>query len=264
MSDVLVAVCAHADDAELNAGGTMAKWAAAGGRVHIVMVTNNCSGFLIPENGDEAMKRRLGPAETTGLRHREQDAAAALIGANVHYLGYNQRHYWNGSREVDIDYNGAENPPEGIAGHPQILIACNLAAHIKRVADLLASLKPTLVLTQTPLDVDPEHHAVASLVWQAFVARPELQKVPLRFWTPSSGSPGGLLDPHYDHIEDISAFFDRKVALCACHASQMTQRRRDIVQRRAAYWGQAIGVAYAEPFRTAHWAEEAPQHPAGD
>ena len=262
MKKVLVAVAAHADDAELNAGGCMAKWAASGGRVHIVMATNNCSGFLIPASGDESAKRRADPAETTRVRHLEQESAAALIQAQVHYLGYNQRHYWNGRREISIGYEPEEPAPPGIAGNPQILIASNESVPIERMAALLESLQPDLVLTQTPLDVDPEHHAVAALVWQAFRLCEPLRRVPLRFWSPSSGSPGGMADPGYDHIDDISSHYPEKLALCNCHASQMTKRRLAIVAQRAAYWGRRIGVAYAEPFRSAHWQSENMDSPA--
>ena len=93
------------------------------------------------------------------------------------------------------------------------------------------------------------------MVWEAFQMHPSLQRVPLRFWSSSTASPGGLFDPHYDHIEDIRNYFARKLELCACHKSQMTTRRNDIVARRAAYWGHRIGKAAAEPFRTAHWNE---------
>lgn len=252
---VLVAVGAHADDVEINAGGTIAKWAGAGGRVHIVMATNNCSGPIIPPDGNEAAMRRLGPAETSRVRHQEQEKAAALLGATTHYLGYFQRHYWDGRREVSIGYGTDSPAPEGLSQSLPILIACNERGPIERLGDLLSSLQPDLVLTQTPDDRDPEHHAVAAMVWEAFLWRPALQRVPLRFWTPSTASPGGLFDPQYDHIEDISAVYDRKLELCACHASQMTERRNAIVARRAAYWGRRLGVAYGEPFRTAHWDE---------
>jgi LmbE family N-acetylglucosaminyl deacetylase len=251
MSETLVAVPAHADDAELNAGGAMAKWAAAGGSIHIVMVTNNCSGSMIPPDGSEEAKRRLPPLETTAIRRREQEAAAALLGAKVHYLDYCQRHFWDGEKEISEGYGDIPAPP-GIAGHPPILIACQQREHIERLAKLLVELRPGLVLTQSVLDLDPEHHAVAAMVWHAFRRREaELGNVPLRFWTPGSSCQDGLFDPGYGHIEDISEFHERKLELCRCHASQMTQVRLDMVERRAKLWGAGIGVRYAEPFKTA-------------
>ena len=70
MSKTLVVIPAHADDAELNAGGTIAKWAAQGAAIHVVVMTDNCSGPIVPEGGDEKDARRLGPGETTAVRRR--------------------------------------------------------------------------------------------------------------------------------------------------------------------------------------------------
>lgn len=264
MAKTLVAVSAHADDAELNAGGTLAKWAAEGGRIHIIMATNNWSGSMIPPGGDERAARRLPPGETMAIRRREQEAAAALLGATVHYLDYPQRHYWDGSKTIAIGYGNVPSPSfpalssnfQSGACNPQLpplVIAFQQPEHVTRLADLLVNLEPTVVLTQTPLDLDPEHHAVASMVWQAFQRRQrQLAEATLRFWTPGSSCQEGLLDPCYDCVEDISEFFERKLALCRCHASQMTKARLDMVERRAILWGKRIGVAYAEPFKSAN------------
>lgn len=251
MPKTLVVVAAHADDAELNAGGVMLQWAAQGHKIHIIMVTNNCSGPCIPDGGEPSQARRLLPHETTAVRHREQDAAAAFSGATMHYLMYNQRHYWGGQKEIDVDYVHDDPIAESVKGRPQVLIVCNKAEYIDKMADLLAGLKPDLVLTHTSLDVDPEHHAVAALVWQAMNKRDELKSVPLRFWTPSTMSPDGMIETPYDVIEDISDVHQAKMDLCACHASQMTPRRWSIIKQRAAYWGKKIGKAYGEPYVTA-------------
>ena len=248
----LVAVCAHADDAELNAGGTLAKWAAGGGDVQIVMVTNNCSGNIIPPSGDERAARRLRPAETMAIRRAEQEAAAALIGARVHWLDYCQRHFWDGERQVSEGYRNNPVPPE-VADHPPLLIAYREREHIERLADLLVSLHPAVVLTQPVVDLDPEHHAVAAMAWAAFRSHEaELRGVPLRCWAPGSSCPEGIIDPGYDHIEAITGFYERKLELFACHASQATRLRIEMIRRRAAQWGKAIGVRYAEPFTTAN------------
>ena len=250
---MLVAVAAHADDAELNAGGFMAKWRARGGSVHVVMMTNNCAGLVIPPGKPESERRWLSPHAMTALRMREQNASARRLGAKVHYMNYCQRQYWNGREVVWIGHGPSPKPPKDVAGFIQILVAMNQAPEIEKVSKLLAGLKPDLVLTQAPFDVDPEHHAVSVLAWQAFSRTRALKGVPLRYWTPSTASPGGTFDPQYDHIEDISDYYDEKLALCRCHASQMTVRRLEIVATRAAYWGRKIKVKYAEPFRRAHW-----------
>jgi len=264
MGETLVAIPAHADDAELNAGGTMAKWAAEGGKVHIVMVTNNCSGKVLPPNGDERAARRLPPAEMTALRHREQDTAASLIGATVHHLGYRQRHYWDGRRVVSIGFS-EDAPPHPVAGARKkrlvpLLIAYLEREHVTALADLLVRLKPTLVITQSPLDLDPEHHAVACFVWQAFLARPRKLKCDLWFWTPGSSCQQGLTYPRHGVMMDISEFYEKKLELCRCHASQMTRVRWQMVEQRAARWGSEMGVRYAEPFSIAWFPR--PGHPS--
>lgn len=250
MRRVLVAVASHADDVELNAGGFVSRWVRSGGLVQIVMVTNNCSGEFIPENGDESKLYRLPPAQCTAFRHREQEAAAALIGAKVHYLDYCQRHFYNGERVVRLDFADVESP-EGIAGHPPLLTAFQQPAHIARMADVLAMFRPDLVLTQTPIDLDPEHHATASLVWSAMHSRPALRDVDLWYWAPGTTCLGGILDPGYDHIEDVSDYWDDKLRYCAAHRSQMTKLRWEAVTQRGQAFGRRIGVKWAEPFKSA-------------
>ncbi len=253
MGKLLVAIPAHADDVELNAGGTVAKWAAEGGSVHIIMATNNCSGVAIREGGDESQARRLLPQETTAIRHREQEAAAALIGAEVHYLDYSQRHYWDGEREISIGYEHDAPADPGVAGLPTILIAFQKAKHHRALGELLVSLKPDLVLTHGIYDLDPEHHAVCSLVWAAFRAhQADLADVPLRFWTPGTSCPHGMVDANYDHFEDISDFYEKKLELCHCHVSQMSRVRLEMVRKRAELYGVKMGVRHAEPFKTAN------------
>lgn len=261
MSEVLVAVGAHCDDVELNAGGTLARWAGLGGEVHIVMVTNNCSGAIIPEGGEESDKRRLPPGETRRIRHEEQIRAAELIGAQVHFLDYCQRHYWDGQREVSVGFTEKDPPPE-ITDSPQLLIAFQQSRHYRALGDLLAGLDPALVLTHGVLDTDPEHHAVCSMVWLAFRDRPErFNGVDLRFWTPGSSVPWGIMEPGYDHLEDISEYYGMKLELCRCHASQMTSGRLQMVRKRAEFYGRRLeGATYAEPFNSArNWRSGARQ-----
>lgn len=250
---ILVAISAHADDVELNAGGTVAKWAAEGAQIHVVMMTDNCSGAIIPETPPGAPARRIDPDKTMAVRTAEQQAACRLYGGKLHFMDYCQRHYYDEklNREVVIEYGSKLPVPPCLQGHYPLLIAADEPDHKNRLADLLVSLKPDLVLAQPPIDLDPEHHAVASMAWWAFRNRKELASAVLRYWMPGSSCQDGLIDPHWDHLEDISEFFEKKIQLCACHRSQMTQVRWDMVRKRNAYFGQKSGVAYAEPFVSA-------------
>ena len=63
----VLGVFAHPDDAEISAGGTLAKWAAAGREVHLLVLTNGDRG-----SSDPAQDR----AELAATRRAETEAAA--------------------------------------------------------------------------------------------------------------------------------------------------------------------------------------------
>ena len=67
----VLAVFAHPDDAEICAGGAMAKWAATGREVHLLILTNGDRG------SDDPSRDRRELAET---RRKETSAAAHLLG----------------------------------------------------------------------------------------------------------------------------------------------------------------------------------------
>ncbi len=73
-------VVAHADDAELDAGGTIARWVAEGARVVYVVATDGSKGTSDSE---------MAPEELIRIRRQEQLDAAREIGvADVEFLGY--------------------------------------------------------------------------------------------------------------------------------------------------------------------------------
>lgn len=67
----VLACFAHADDMEIGAGGTIAKWAAAGREVHLLLLTNGDRGSQDPTRDREELAR---------IRVEEQEAAAAVLG----------------------------------------------------------------------------------------------------------------------------------------------------------------------------------------
>ena len=64
----VLAVFAHPDDAEIAAGGVLAKWCAAGRAVHLLVLTNGDRG-----SGDAGRDR----AELARTRRGETEAASA-------------------------------------------------------------------------------------------------------------------------------------------------------------------------------------------
>src|SRR5207247_961067 len=74
-----LAVYAHPDDAEISCGGTLARWAAAGGEVHVLVCTLGDKGST-----DTAAD----PKELADRRAGESAMAAGVLGlAGHHRLG---------------------------------------------------------------------------------------------------------------------------------------------------------------------------------
>jgi LmbE family N-acetylglucosaminyl deacetylase len=216
------------------------------------MVTNNMSGQLQPDD-THSEPYFLPPTETQAIRHREQSAAAALIGAKLHFLNYPQRHYWDGKARAMLTFAPREHDPlPANSDKPPLLLASQNIVEIEKMGQLLVSLKPAAIVTQTITDVDPEHHATASLVWQGYRSQAQaLRGVPLLFWAPGTSSFGGMLPAQYDHFVCLTqSQFDMKMKMLNAHASQMTQRRLDMAAHRARYWGWEMGKQYAEVFTT--------------
>ncbi|HEX9683969.1 MAG TPA: PIG-L family deacetylase [Acidimicrobiales bacterium] len=76
-SSVLV-LGAHPDDAELGAGGTVARWSSGGSEVHLCVLTDGSKGSWDPTDD---------PADVAGRRRQEQaDAAIALrLTGEIHW-----------------------------------------------------------------------------------------------------------------------------------------------------------------------------------
>jgi len=75
----VLGIYAHPDDAEISAGGTMAKWVAADREVHLLVLTNGDRG-----SSDPSQDR----AELAATRLLETEAAAAYLGlASARSLG---------------------------------------------------------------------------------------------------------------------------------------------------------------------------------
>jgi LmbE family N-acetylglucosaminyl deacetylase len=71
---IALAVAAHPDDVEFQAGATLARWAAAGCAVHHLILTDGSKGTWDPA---------ADPASLVGEREAEQRAAALRLGAPV-------------------------------------------------------------------------------------------------------------------------------------------------------------------------------------
>lgn len=223
-----LAIGAHPDDIEFGAGGTLARWAAAGCDVTLVVVTDGSKGSWDPERN---------PHELAEERRQEQAAAAAALGAG---------------RVVHLDE---------VDGELQVTMALRerLCRHIRLE-------RPDVLLTHDPwqrYQLHPDHRATGMTALDAVVAArdplffPDQGVAPHRphavlLW--SADAP--------DHAEPIDSSLDTKIAALLCHSSQGTTTMGGADQseeQRAAFavriheWarraGEEVGLPMVERFK---------------
>ena len=183
-----LAIGAHPDDIEFGCGGTLAKWSAAGCRIHHLVCTDGSKGSWDPSQD---------PAELVALRREEQRAASRALGGSgdVAFLGWPDGELESGLRQ-----------------------RFEVAAWIRRI-------KPDVVLGHDPWKryrLHPDHRNAGFLVTDGIVAArdplffPELGTEPHR---PSSLLLWEADEP--DHVEDVGEFEESKIQALFAHRSQL-------------------------------------------
>ena len=220
---VVLAIYAHPDDPEVAAGGTLARWAAAGSAVHVCICAEGDKGSLDPATDRSELVRQ---------RRKETEEAAAILGVTAHH--------WLGLPDGDM-----EDSPDLRA----------------RLVEIIRSVKPAAVVAPDPTAVffgqayvnHRDHRATG---WAAIDAVAPAAANPHYF--PDRGAAhkvevlylSGTLEP--DVWVDVSETIDVKAAAIACHVSQIGETGewlRGAVRRRAEEAGREASVAMAEGFR---------------
>ncbi len=226
-----LAVGAHPDDVDFGCGATLAKWAAAGCEVHVLVCTDGSKGTWDPE-ADEA--------ELVATRRREQAEAARRLGAtgSVRFLD-----------RVDGE------------------LTSDLATRAE-VARVIRQVRPDVLLGHDPWKryrLHPDHRHAGLLVTEGLVAARDPK------FFPDQLGPDGLTPhrpdrlllweaDEPDHLEDVGAHVDTKIEALLAHHSQFRStmaadddpdltRFRERVRAKAAEAGRAAGVAQAEVFK---------------
>lgn len=220
----ILTVFAHPDDAEALAGGTLLTLANQGAKVFLGIVTDGDKGTHDDADQKEAVVAR---------RRKEQAQAAAMLGAEVLWLGYE---------------DGMVQPTLELR---------------KEVVRVMRKVRPHIVLTHDPTVWfrhgayinHPDHRAVGQAVVEACYPAvkkaavfPELAAagfaphVPEELWLAGTDQPNRWVD--------IASLFEQKMALLACHASQFPMENARVVFRRLAEEaGRPRGFEAAESFR---------------
>jgi len=248
MEKRLLAIGAHADDIELDMGGTLLKYKDYGYEITYVMSTNNMSGRYHRVEPDGTLSHTTPLAEEEmQIRMKEAEAGAALLGTKPISLDYPQRHYFDGQSRVCVDY-GSPRPSFLKSALPCILMAHESEDAIERVKHLILEQDAEAVLTHGHLGDNLEHVATCLLVTHAYRRAAK------------EGYEGMLLYAHclaamtfrdnytrWDTHIDVSDFWERKLALIAVHVSQ----KPDVHRLDFPTWGAACGCRHAEVFSLA-------------
>ena len=222
-----LAIGAHPDDVDFGCGATLAKWAADGCVVNLVVCTDGSKGTWDPD---------VDEAELIATRQREQRAAAAALGASgeVAFLGCT-----DGELESGLD------------------LRAEVAHWIRRT-------RPVVVLGHDPWKryrLHPDHRHAGLLATEGVVAardpkffadqeHPHHRPESLLLWEAD--------EP--DHVENVAGWLDSKLAALLAHESQfestmasgddpdLTDFRRR-VEAKLSVAGAAGGVVHAEVFK---------------
>lgn len=168
----ILALGAHPDDVEIYMFGTLSAATAQGARIDCAVATDGAKGG----EGD--------PAALARIRQAEARAAAALLSAEMRFLGF-------GDGELVAD-----------------------AALVGALKALVAETSPDLVITHAPNDYHRDHRALAEAMRLAASFA-----VPVLFADTMNGV--GFAPTHY---VDITAHFECKAQAIRAHASQEPER----------------------------------------
>ena len=225
----ILAIHAHPDDVEFQCAGTLARLKRAGCVVTIATMTAGDCGSA-----------ELTPAEISRVRRGEASAAADLLEAEYMCLEFQDL-------AIVHDNDGR-----------------------RRVTEAVRRARPDIVLTAPPVDYMSDHEMTSRLVRDACFAAPApnyttqqwepaapLQKIPHLYYVDAIEGIdyfGNPIRPEF--VVDVSATFELKLKMLACHASQrdwlLRQHGIDEYLESCKKWsakrGSEIGVAFGEAF----------------
>ncbi|HEX5616328.1 MAG TPA: PIG-L deacetylase family protein [Acidimicrobiia bacterium] len=187
-----LAVGAHPDDVEFGCGATIAKWAAAGTVVDLVVLTDGSKG---------TWDARADLVALIARRAQEQRDAATVLGVrDVHLLG-----------RVDGE------------------LAQDLAIRAQLCA-LIRTLRPDIVLGHDPWHdgrLHPDHHVAGAITIESIVAARDPHFFADQGLAPHRPRAAMLFEPgRVTHVEDVDGFVATKVEALLAHRSQWRSTMR--------------------------------------
>jgi LmbE family N-acetylglucosaminyl deacetylase len=203
----VLAIGAHPDDIELGCGGTLCAHRNNGDEVAMLVMTTG----------------ERGPQDAVS-RVREQEDAAALLGAELFWGGFEDGAVPNGREAVDV------------------------------IQSVIATVKPTVVYTHFPQDTHQDHRATG-VASQAACRR--LSRV-LFYEAPTSE------DFRPELYVDIGDVLDRKLDVLRTHMSQVLKNGLvdlEAIEGQARYRGFQARIRWAEAFEVGRFVWDISREP---
>ena len=243
MEFAMLAIGAHADDLELQMGGTLAKYRDYGYDVIYVMATNNMAGGEWGVKDDDDL--RSIHLRSQEIRKREAEAGAGFYGTTAIHLDHPQRHFLDAKRNcVFVDY-GSPVPEGNPKDIPCIITAPDHGPSIQRVVDLILEHNPEVVFTHGGPMRNVEHFATQLLVTSAYWKAIERGfEGMLLNWHDLGVNEFGEAYKHFDSFIDISDFWEAKMQAVALHKTM----KPDPTILDWPQWGPSCGCRHAEVF----------------
>jgi LmbE family N-acetylglucosaminyl deacetylase len=226
----ILAIHAHPDDIEFQCAGTLALLKAKGCQIIYASMTAGDLGTAVMTSD-----------EIANIRREEARKAATMLDAEFMCLEF-------GDLAIQVDNDGR-----------------------RRVTECIRRARPDIVLTAPPVDYHCDHEATSRLVRDACFAvsvplykteqwdpAPPTDKIPHLYYVDALEGMDWFGQPApYDFIVDVSATFETKLKMLACHDSQRAWLRRqhgvdeylESCRRWCAKRGEEIGKQYGEAFR---------------
>lgn len=219
----ILVVAAHPDDEVLGCGGTIAKFAALGAEVSILILGE---GLTSRYSGQEPVKRK----ELSSLKVQAKNSTDLLGAKDVFFAGFPD--------------NKFDSVP--------------LLGIIKEIESVKAKIKPSAIYTHHYGDLNIDHVLTYKAVLTA--TRPlegETVKEIYSFAIPSSTDWSGPDKKSYfipDRYVDISTTINKKIRALKCYKTEIRNyphsRSAKGVEYFAAKYGMEAGLKYSEPFQT--------------
>lgn len=217
----ILAIGAHPDDIEMQCAGTLALYRQQGHSIFMAVATKG-------DVGSPTLSRD----EIGEIRHQEQIASCALIGAELIWMGF------------EDEWLFSDRPTR------------------TRFIDAIRQARPDIIFAHGPTDYHPDHRSVAQLSEDARIpssirlvetSLPHLEHIPHLFFMDNVAGIG--FEP--EAYVDISSVIEIKRQMLLSHKSQDDWMRAlfddcsiaDLMETNAAQRGAVLGVGYAEAFR---------------